>query len=195
MKLPNTFFCLSTVTMLASCQSKITTDSNGKTNSSAVATVVAAKSSARPVPDIKDLRLGDSESLLKLKFPKAVCKPSSDGDITSTCQIDDASYGGDSAVIFGEFTTDRLEMIHVYGLEPENFDPIIRAMVTKFGIPDDSQHRPAIAGARDVTWSGEHWLLVTPPSGSHTAVGVTLIDTDFFIKIDKEKNKNITSDL
>jgi hypothetical protein len=193
--LRNLIMCFSAVTMLAACQSRTASNGNDKSDAKPLAALPTSRNSPKPVPSIKDLHLGDAVASLKSKFSTAECKPEADGSVI--CQVNGVGYGGSSTgVIWSHFADDKLVGVVVYGLEPDKFDEIVSAMTTRFGSADDSQHKPAIASSRDVTWSGDHWLLgASPAADEHTFALVMLYDTDYLTKVRDQKNQKAVSNL
>ncbi|KZC39882.1 hypothetical protein RHOFW510R12_01155 [Rhodanobacter sp. FW510-R12] len=145
---------------------------------SAAVPVAAAPAPVRAIPDIRGLKLGDSQAQVSARFPTAACEAKG-GQVL--CQVNGTGYGGsESGILQIILESDHAVAIGAKALEGDKFNLIVSAMITKFGSPDDAAHRPAMASSADVTWTGDHWWLVAAPhdEGSSFA-GVTLINSDW----------------
>ena len=137
--------------------------------------VIKAPAPVKASPDIRGLKLGDSQAQVLAKFPGAQCNAKG---AQVLCHVDGLGYGGSELGILQIVPEgDHAVLIGANALEGDKFNLIVSAMVTKFGSPDDAAHRPAMAAGTDVTWTGDHWWLVATPHDEGTSfAGVTLID-------------------
>lgn len=144
----------------------------------AKAAIGATVATAKLIADIKGLKLGDSQAAISAKYPDAQCHPVKRQVL---CQVNGQGYGGsESGILQIALEDDHAVMVAAQALEGDKFDLIVTAMTTKFGAPDDEAHRPAAASTSEVTWTGDHWLLVATPHDAGTSfVGVTLVDADW----------------
>ncbi|UJJ60402.1 hypothetical protein [Rhodanobacter denitrificans] len=154
----------------------------------------ATAATAKVVPDIKGLKLGDSQAAISAKYPDAQCHPEKTGVL---CQVNGQGYGGsESGILQIALEDDHAVMIGASALQGDKLNLIVSAMTTKFGAPDDDAHRPSGASASEVTWTGDHWLLVASPhdAGSSFAA-VSLVDADWMRAKLKASVSNAAKDL
>lgn len=150
--------CIATTTLLAACSKEAETP---KTAPAPIA--------ARPAPDIKGLRLHESQADVMAKFPTAECKPVEAHAIA--CNVSGVSYGGSESGILTVAIDGDIKMIRVDLLDKEKFGFMVSGLKSKLG---PAEHD----GATALSWSGDGWIFAAQlrPDGYHYP-GVSLIDT------------------
>lgn len=146
-----------------------------------------------PAPDIKGVKLGSSAKDVRTKFPSAEC---SLAGLEMECSDDQVTYGGSQrarvSILLHE---DSVRSIAIQGLNPEDYNLLVRAMIGKFGPPDDEQQRKSRAGLdpNDTVWSMPYnQLLIASKVGDGVSPSVSLLDMHYYgVVLQKTTKENV----
>lgn len=146
-----------------------------------------------PAPDIKGVKLGDTYDDVRTKLPDAECTAV---ELETQCREEAVTYGGSRrAYLSLTLRGDSVRAIFVGRLEPEDYVFLMRAMVEKFGPPDDEEQRKSRSGLgpNDTAWSMPYnQVIIASNPGDGTAPMVSLLDMDFYdALLRKSAKKNV----
>lgn len=143
-----------------------------------------------PAPDIKGVKLGDPYDDVRAMLPDAECTVV---EAETQCRAEAVTYGGSRrAHLFLRLRGDSVRGIFVGKLEPEDYASLMKAMVEKFGPPDDEEQRKSRSGLgpNDTAWSMPYnRVIIASNPGDGTAPTVSLLDMDFYGALLRESAK------
>ena len=140
-----------------------------------------------PTPDLKGVRLGDSVTTVKARFPDVHCNELKTIDL---CTAPSVQFGGtQNASIFMLLVDDSVKQISVTGLDADNFPYLQSALINKFGPSDDADQRkwhPNIPSTH-ILWSMpyNHLISLIPPTSKDDgrSPGVYFEDENYFAEV------------